>query len=1033
MKISTRSAFFDPNDNPVDFSGNLCCNEQELLWAIAHRQMEVHDMVPESGQGDFEETHPFKVLAPGTLISHYRIMEKIGEGGMGVVYRAIDTKLDRPVALKFLPPCLLTDVEARARFEHEAKSASAISHANIATIHEIDEAEGQCFISMEYIEGRSIKDLSQGKPLSVGEILAVAIQIGSGLKAAHHRGVIHRDIKSANILVSSDGVAKITDFGLAKLRGATKLTKTGTTLGTLHYMSPEQAQGKDVDARSDLFSFGVVLYEMITGQLPFKGEYDQAVVHSILNDTPEPLARYKAGLPEGLQRIVDKALAKDRDERYQDADDLLADLKHEKRLLETGGLGPIAPEVTRKSRNRILRVVIPAAVAVAAAIVIFIFEPFRVEMGPQKEAAARENFLAIMYFENLADREDPKKLGEIITNLLITDLSESRYVSVVSGQRLYDILKQLGKESVKVVNKEVASEVAGRAHARLMLLGSILRVDPQVTITAQLVEVDSGRVRASERVTGGPGEEIFALVDRLASEVRDDLSLPAAAREELVRPVADVTTHSSEAYRHYLEGMDYFYKYSFPEAERSFEKALEYDSTFAMAYYGLACATEEVKRSKEMIAKAVEYSGKVSENERHYIRARAAFLSDNYTQAMEELQELLKHDPDDKIALERLADVYAGLLRYDDAITCLTKIIELDPLHKAAYNTLAYLYESIGDFDRSIWAADKYISLAPDEHNPYDTRGDIYAWNGRIDQAIGSYKQALERKPDYYISISKLGSMYLFKREYARAESCYQKLCTSTDKHTRSEGRSRLAYVAMYRGRLEEAMHILDAGIMADQMEQTTFWLLDKHWSKSAVFLEKNQPGDALKEYEEEMAICRRFYPEDLGSMNAGYARLLAINHEIDRAGAAVKALKEYLEKKGDPEDNAYWYAAGWFEIAKGNLNEALADFEKAASATPYLPYRYALARTYLESGRWGEAVPVLENLLSRYDEIRAEYPFESVKAYYLLGLAYEESGWHKKAMDLYDEFLETWKDADPGLPEIEDARQRLARLRQGS
>lgn len=247
----------------------------------------------------------------GKTISHYKILEKLGEGGMGIVYKAQDTKLDRIVALKFLPEHLLCDEEAKKRFVHEAKAASALNHPNITTIYEINEVEGECFISMEYIDGKSIKKLIEEKGFSIEGILKIAIQIAEGLSAAHKKGITHRDIKTDNIMLTEEEVVKIMDFGLAKLKGVTKLTRTGSTLGTLQYMSPEQSQGIEVDHRSDIFSFGVILYEMITGQLPFKGEHEASVIYSIVNETPEPLARYKANVPEGLQRIVDKVLKKD--------------------------------------------------------------------------------------------------------------------------------------------------------------------------------------------------------------------------------------------------------------------------------------------------------------------------------------------------------------------------------------------------------------------------------------------------------------------------------------------------------------------------------------------------------------------------------------------------------------------------------------------------------------------------------------------------------------------------------------------------
>jgi serine phosphatase RsbU (regulator of sigma subunit) len=284
------------------------------------------------------------------IISHYEILEKLGEGGMGVVYKAKDTKLGRTVALKFLPPHLLCDAEAKARFEHEAKAASALNHNNITTIHDIDEVEDQCFICMEHIEGKSLKEHLKEKSLSVKEVLDIAIQIGEGLSAAHKKDIVHRDIKSDNIMLTHEGVVKIMDFGLAKLKGVTRLTKTGSTLGTVAYMSPEQAQGMEVDQRSDIFSFGVVLYEMFTDQLPFKGEHEAAVIYSIVNETPESLARYKANVPEELQRIVDKALAKDREERYQHIDGLLADLKHERKSEEEKKLQQMEEDL-RIARN----------------------------------------------------------------------------------------------------------------------------------------------------------------------------------------------------------------------------------------------------------------------------------------------------------------------------------------------------------------------------------------------------------------------------------------------------------------------------------------------------------------------------------------------------------------------------------------------------------------------------------------------------------------------------------------------------------
>jgi serine/threonine protein kinase len=271
----------------------------------------------------------------GRTISHYKILEKLGEGGMGVVYKAQDTKLKRIVALKFLTPKALGNEEEKSRFVHEAQAAAALDHPHICTIHEIDEANGQTFIAMAYIEGESLKDKIASGPLKLNESLDIAIQVAAGLQEAHDKGIVHRDIKSGNIMVTSKGQAKIMDFGLAKLTGHVQITKTGTTMGTVAYMSPEQAQGEEVDHRSDIWSLGVVLYEMLAGQLPFRSEYQQAMVYSILNEEPEPATGLRTGMPMDLERIVNKALAKNLDGRYQRTKDILFDLRSVRKELKS--------------------------------------------------------------------------------------------------------------------------------------------------------------------------------------------------------------------------------------------------------------------------------------------------------------------------------------------------------------------------------------------------------------------------------------------------------------------------------------------------------------------------------------------------------------------------------------------------------------------------------------------------------------------------------------------------------------------------
>jgi len=969
----------------------------------------------------------------GKTISHYKILEKLGEGGMGVVYKAQDTKLDRIVALKFLPQHLTSDSVEKERFIHEAKAASALNHPNITTIHEIDEFGGQMFIVMEYCEGKTLKQIIEKEALSVRKVLDIGIQICEGLTVAHEKGIVHRDIKSANIMLTPRGQVKIMDFGLAKLKGGTKLTETRSTLGTAAYMSPEQAQGEEVDQRSDIFSFGVVLYELLSGRLPFEGEHQAAIIYSIINEEPQSVARFNNQVSAKLEDIVFKALAKDREERYQHIDDLLADLRRERKSLEYLKTAQIPKEaVIPKHKKKLLPFIIPASIVFIIVLLFLILKPFKFEIVPEKRAAAEENTVAIMYFENLVDKEDKERLGEIVTNLLITGLSGSQYLNVVSSQRLYDILKLLGKEGAKVIDKNVASQVATKAGAKWMLLGSILQIEPQVVLTSQLVEVESGKVLASQRITGDAGENIFSMVDRLTIEVKKGLSLPAQAQKEEIPKVADVTTHSPEAYRFYLEGLDYYNKLYSTEAEKSFEKALEFDSTFAMAYFRLALL-KGGSEQKKLIAKAVEYIDRVSQKEKYYIKVLEADILGNDTQCLKWLEKLTEGYPEEKEGFLWLGLHYYKLQQFEEAVRYLNKAIELDPLYKFAYNMLAYAYNEMGDFEKSIWAINKYISLAPEEANPYDSRADLYAYNGKLDQAIESYKKALEVKPDFYSSLIKLGHMYLFKREYAQAESCYKALSSSNEKLYRSWGRLFLAFIPVYQGKFDDALKVLDDGIAADRMEQAEQQQnVNKHLLKADIYEEKKNLDLALREAEICTEIHKKAYPENPVNMRDFYAYVLAKSGKINEAEEIARTLKKDIEEKNQTMIYAYWLALGAIEQTKGNTNTAINYMEKAdrEALFPLFHVRFSLSKAYLESDKIGEAVAELEKALSRYDDTRVSVPIWAVKAYYLLGLAYEKSGWKAKAIEKYEEFLDIWKNAEPGIPEVEDAKERVKKLR---
>jgi serine/threonine protein kinase/Flp pilus assembly protein TadD len=971
----------------------------------------------------------------GKTISHYRILEKLGEGGMGVVYKAQDTRLDRIVALKFLPQHLTSDPVEKERFVHEAKAASALNHPNITTVHEIDEFDGQMFMVMEYCEGETLKLIIGKETLSVRKVLDIGIQICEGLAMAHEKGIVHRDIKSGNIMLISRGQVKIMDFGLAKLKGTDKRTESRSTLGTAAYMSPEQAQGEEVDQRSDIFSFGVVLYELLTRQLPFKGEHQAAIIYSILNEEPQPVARFNNQVSAKLEDIVFKALAKEKEERYQHIDDLMADLRREKKSLEYIKTAQIPKEaVAPKPKKKLLSFIVPVSIVFIVALIFLVLKPFKFEVGPEKKAIAGGNTLAIMYFENLKDKEDKEKIGEMVSELLITDLSESQYMRVVSSQRLFDISRMMGKEGVKVIDKTVASEVALKAEAKYMLLGKILSTKPDLIITSQLVDVNTGNVVASQRIAGPDGANIFTLVDSLSDEIKKDLELPALAQKEEEKPVADITTHSPEALRLYLEGNELSNKLYMKEAAEKFEEAVKIDTTFASAYLKLALCyfvLGDMFRARTAMETAAKFSDRVSKKEKFLIDAFHKMFQVKWGEAKQILEEMVKLYPDEKMAYENLALANYSMKNYEEAIAGYNKVIELDSLDKDAYNMLAYIYDNDGRYDEAIQSINKYIQLAPGEANPYDTRGDIYAHHAEVDKAIESYNKSLEIKPDFESSIEKLGLMHLHKKEYDQAERYFLQYGEVGEKTAESISRADLALIPLSQGKYNLALKILGQGIAADELDKLYNQQIGKYDAVAHIYVEKNEFDKALQYSQKTVKLVAELYPEVLYDTKSSYGYFLARAGELDSAEKISNEVREEIKDRAESEKSSWYFLEFMIEYARGDLEQALGEIvELAKREKSDFKIRYWLATTYLQSDMIGEAVQEFEGLSNWNVLSRVKNPLLSCKIPYFLGICYQKSGWNNKAIEKFEEFLDIWKDADPGIPEVEDAKERLKKLR---
>ena len=976
-------------------------------------------------------------FSPGDSFGkRYRIIEEIGRGGMGRVYKAEDRELGITVALKMIRPEYSSSRTMIELFKKETLLARSISHENVVRTHDLGEIDGIKYISMDFIKGGNLRDLIQtSKTLSLGTCLQIMLQICRALEAAHQKGIVHQDLKPQNIMIDNSGKVYVTDFGLAKSLAGQEKPSSKKAYGTPQYFSPEQARGEEADERSDIYSMGVILFEMATGKPPFQAKTTEGYIQKHTSEMPVSPSKMNRALPPLLEKIILKCLEKKKENRYQSVEELRKDLEAQK-----GAPGRIE---ARPKLSMFRRMAYAAALVLIVAIGFYLIKTKKQPAGPSP-SPDRRNSVAVLYSVNNTGDKSLDHLRWEIADLMITGLAQSKYLNILPEDRLRQMLERMKHPDEDQHSSETLDKIAAAENIDYFLLPSFAKAGDNLWISIKIRKARTKEIVDTASVQGKGLENLFAMMDELILKAKSIfIPSPGDQAGDSHQELGKITTNSLEALKFYVESERLYAQYDFEGSIRALEKAVKEDPAYGLAYWKMALDYNYLgnyDQSKKYIEKALNLLNRVSKRDGYLIEGYASyFLDESPVKAIQSYKKLLELYPLDEAGLSYLGAIYRNIEEWDLAIEQFEGILKIDKSNMLAYENLAFIFTAKGWYEKAVDLIRNSEQIFPEVAFFPNQLSLIFLIQGKFDLASAELEKAFRLAPQDLDNFERQSNIYHLQRDFLSARKFYSRLEQREKAPPGLLAQFWLGHLHLMQGEYEQSKKAVLQGIEMARISKRDNEGLELRLLLGYLNIQLKRFPEAVEALKTVIELSEKIQksPRKKSALHFLGLAYLGLG-QIEEAKKTAQQLYYFIEKTGCLKHlRHYYHLAGKIALAEGHSAEALKDLERAISLLPseretrdeHALYFDALAAACYRAGDFEKALESYTKIISLTTG-RLIWGDIYVRSYYWLGKIFQKTGMAAEAAAHYEKFLELWKNADAGLPEIEDARKQLVLLK---